>query len=117
MALVAFLRGVNVGGYRTFRPSLLAKELIKYDVVNVGAAGTFVIRRPGSRPKFRAELLRRLPFEAEVALCEGRDLLGLDRDNPFDPDSSEPGIVRFVTILVEAGRRKTDSSSGSTAGT
>jgi uncharacterized protein (DUF1697 family) len=104
MAIVAFLRGVNVGGYRTFRPSLLAKELSKYDVVNVGAAGTFVIRRPGSRPKFRAELLRRLPFEAEVALCEGRDLLGLDRDNPFDPDSSEPGIVRFVTILVEAGR-------------
>ena len=39
MALVAFLRGVNVGGHRRFRPSLLAKELAGYDVVNVGATG------------------------------------------------------------------------------
>ncbi len=39
MALVVFLRGVNVGGHRTFRPSLLARALSRYDVVNVGAAG------------------------------------------------------------------------------
>jgi hypothetical protein len=26
MALVVFLRGVNVGGHRTFRPSALAKQ-------------------------------------------------------------------------------------------
>jgi hypothetical protein len=63
MALVVFLRGVNVGGHRTIRPSILAGELSHYDVVNVGAAGTFVIRKPGSRTKFRAELLRKLPFE------------------------------------------------------
>jgi uncharacterized protein (DUF1697 family) len=42
MALVVFLRGVNVGGHRTFRPSILARELSDYGVVNVGAAGTFV---------------------------------------------------------------------------
>ena len=42
-ALVVFLRGVNVGGHRTFRPSVVAKELRKFDVVNVGAAGTFVV--------------------------------------------------------------------------
>jgi hypothetical protein len=46
MALVVFLRGVNVGGHRTFRPSILAQQLKRYDVVNVGAAGTFVIRKP-----------------------------------------------------------------------
>jgi len=68
MALIVFLRGVNVGGHRTFRPSILAKELSDYDVVNVGAAGTFIVRKPGPRGKFRAELLRRLPFEAEVVL-------------------------------------------------
>jgi len=39
-AVVALLRGVNVGGNRTFRPSVFAKELSKYDVVNIGAAGT-----------------------------------------------------------------------------
>jgi hypothetical protein len=74
MALVVFLRGVNVGGHRTFRPSILARELSGYDVVNVGAAGTFVVRKPGSsRAKFRTALLRKLPFEAEIVLCEGRD--------------------------------------------
>ncbi len=56
MAVVVFLRGVNVGGHRTFRPSLLAKELHDYDVVNVGAAGTFVVRKPGrSQAALRAK--------------------------------------------------------------
>jgi uncharacterized protein (DUF1697 family) len=104
MALVAFLRGVNVGGHRTFRPSLLAGELTAYDVVNVGAAGTFVVRKPGSRAKFRAELLRKLPFEAEVALCDGRDLLRLEADQPFGPEPCPPDVVRFVSILSKAGR-------------
>src|SRR5271163_1460308 len=80
MALVVFLRGVNVGGHRTFRPSILAKELSHYDVVNVGAAGTFVVRKPGLRAKFHAELLRKLPFEAEVVLCDGRDLIRMARN-------------------------------------
>jgi hypothetical protein len=42
MALIVFLRGVDVGGHRTFRPSILARELSDHDVVNVGAAGTFI---------------------------------------------------------------------------
>ena len=37
MALVVFMRGVNVGGHETFRPAALAKELVALDVVNVGA--------------------------------------------------------------------------------
>ena len=49
MALIVFLRGINVGGHRAFRPSVLAKELGIYDAVNVGAAGTLVIRKPGLR--------------------------------------------------------------------
>ena len=39
MALVVFFLGINVGGHRAFRPSVLAKELGIYDAVNVGAAG------------------------------------------------------------------------------
>ncbi len=104
MALVVFLRGVNVGGYRTFRPSILASELSAYDVVNVGAAGTFVVWKPGSRAKFRAELLRRLPFEAEVALCEGRDLVRLEMEHPFGTKPAGPDIVRFVSVLTKPGR-------------
>lgn len=104
MALVVFLRGVNVGGHRTFRPSILARELSDYGVVNVGAAGTFVVRKPGPRAKFRAELLRKLPFEAEVVLCDGRDLIRLERENPFGTEASRPEIVRFVSILSKANR-------------
>jgi uncharacterized protein (DUF1697 family) len=104
MALVVFLRGVNVGGHRTFRPSILARELSAYDVVNVGAAGTFVVRRPGSRTRFRAELLRRLPFETDVMLCDGRDLIRLERENPFGGEPSGREVVRFVTILSRARR-------------
>src|ERR1700739_4667191 len=102
MALVVFLRGVNVGGHRTFRPSVLARELREYDVVNVGAAGTFIVRQPQSRAKFRAALLPKLPFEADVMLCDGRDLLRLETANPFGTQPSPPDVVRFVSILAKA---------------
>ena len=104
MALVVFLRGVNVGGHRTLRPSILARELSDHDVVNVGAAGTFVVRKPGSRAKFRAALLRKLPFEAKVVLCDGRDLIRLETEKPFGTEPSRPDVVRFVSILSKAGR-------------
>lgn len=104
MALVVFLRGVNVGGHRRFRPSILARELIDYDVVNVGAAGTFVVRKPGSRVRFRAELRRKLPFETQVVLCDGRDLIRLETENPFVAEPPRPDVVRFVSILSQPGR-------------
>jgi uncharacterized protein (DUF1697 family) len=107
VSLVVFLRGVNVGGYRSFRPSILAKELSGYGVVNVGAAGTFVVRKPGSKTKFRAALLRKLPFEAEVVICDGRDLIRLETENPFRAEPSRPDIVRFVSILSRAGGLRT----------
>ena len=108
MALVVFLRGINVGGHRTFRPSIFARGLSAYGVVNVGAAGTFVVWDPGSRAKFRAELLRRLPFKAEVVLCDGRDLIRLETDNPFGTEPLRPDIVRFVSILSRARRSQGD---------
>jgi uncharacterized protein (DUF1697 family) len=103
MALIVFLRGVNVGGHKTFRPSILAKELSGYDVVSVGAAGTFIAWKPGPRAKFRAELLRKLPFKTDVAFCEGRDLIRLETENPFGTEPARPDIVRFVSILSRAG--------------
>jgi uncharacterized protein (DUF1697 family) len=103
MALVVFIRGVNVGGHRTFRPTALARGLSDYGVVNVGAAGTFVVRKPGSKAKFRAALLRKLPFKAEVVLCDGRDLIRLENEAPFAVEPSRPDIVRFVSVLSRAG--------------
>jgi uncharacterized protein (DUF1697 family) len=108
MALIVFLRGINVGGHRRFRPSILARALSDYDVVNVGAAGTFVVRKPGSRAKFRAELLRQLPFEAEVVLCDDRNLIRLEMENPFETEPSCPDVVRFVSILSRPGRAPLD---------
>jgi uncharacterized protein (DUF1697 family) len=106
MALVVFFRGINVGGHRTLRPSILARELRAYDVVNVGAAGTLVVRKPGSRASFLAELRRKLPFEAEIAFCDGSDLLRLEMANPFGSEPSRPDVVRFVSILSKVGHGK-----------
>ena len=106
MALVLFFRGINVGGYRTFRPSTLVRELSAYDVVNVGAAGTLVVRKPGSRAKFLAELRRKLPFKAEIAMCSGSDLIALETEDPFAAEPPRPDIVRFVSILSKPGRTK-----------
>ena len=100
---MVFLRGVNVGGHRTFRPSVLVRELSQFDVVNVGAAGTFVVRKPGTRSRFRAELLRKLPFDTAVAICDGRDLLRIETDNPFQAEEV-PEVVRFVTVLSKPGK-------------
>jgi uncharacterized protein (DUF1697 family) len=104
MALIVFLRGINVGGHRTFRPSLLARDLAAYDVVNVGAAGTLVVRKPESRSKFLAELRRKLPFKAEIAFCDARDLIQLEMENPFAAEPPHPDVVRFVSILSKVGR-------------
>jgi uncharacterized protein (DUF1697 family) len=105
MALIVFFRGINVGGHRAFRPSVLAKELGIYDAVNVGAAGTLVVRKPGSRATFLAELRRKLPFEATIAFCDGSDLIRLETDNPFGTEPPPADVVQFVSILSEAGRR------------
>ena len=92
-----------MGGHRTFRPNILAKKLSDYGVVNVGAAGTFVVRKPSPKATFRAALLRKLSFEAEVMLCDGRDLIRLENENPFAAEPSRPDIVRFVSVLSRAG--------------
>jgi uncharacterized protein (DUF1697 family) len=107
MPLIVLLRGINVGGHRTFRPSLLARELAAYDVVNVGAAGTLVVRKPGSRTKFLTELRRKLPFEAVAAFCDAGDLIQLEMENPFATEPSHPDVVRFVSILSKASPGKT----------
>jgi len=105
MALAVFLRGVNVGGHRRFRPSEFARELSEFDVVNVGAAGTFVVRKPGSRARFRAALVDRLPFAAAIAMCDGRDIVRLENENPFTT-AARPGIVRFVSVLTSRGHAR-----------
>ncbi len=104
MALVVFLRGCNVGGHRSFRPTILARRLNDYAVTNIGATGTFIVRRPGSRTKFLAALRRKLPFEAIIAVCDGTDLIRLQKEHPFGNEPPPMGVVRFVSILSQPAR-------------
>jgi len=104
MALVVLLRGVNVGGHRTFRPAALSRELEHLDVVNIGAAGTFVIRRPVPQAQLRAELARRLPFDTEIMICQGREIVRLMSRDPFADQPVRPDIVRFVSVLARRPR-------------
>jgi uncharacterized protein (DUF1697 family) len=104
VALVVLLRGVNVGGHRTFRPTTLTEQLKHLDVVNIGAAGTFVIRQPITRTQLRTELVRRLPFEAEMMICEGREIVRMMSQNHFAGEPVRPDIVRFVSVLSQRPR-------------
>jgi uncharacterized protein (DUF1697 family) len=104
VALVVLLRGVNVGGHRTFRPTTLAGQLKHLDAVNIGAAGTFVIRRPVARARLRAELTRRLPFDTEIMICDGREFVRLMSQDHFADQPVRPGIVRFVSVLSKRPR-------------
>ncbi|MGE5324719.1 MAG: DUF1697 domain-containing protein [Actinomycetota bacterium] len=104
MALVTFLRGVNVGGQRTFRPSILASQLKHYGVVNIGAAGTFVVAKPVSETRLRAELRRHLPFDTHMMMCTGQELLTAVAADPFGGEPGRPEMVRFVNVLAEPPR-------------
>jgi uncharacterized protein (DUF1697 family) len=104
VALVVFLRGINVGGHRTFRPAALAQQLKHLDAINIGAAGSLVIGRPVTQAQLRAELARRLPFSAEIVICQGREIARLMSHDPFMDQPVRPDVVRFVSVLSKRPR-------------
>jgi uncharacterized protein (DUF1697 family) len=104
VALVVFLRGVNVGGHKTFRPTTIVEQLKHLDVVNIGAAGTFVIRRPITQAQLRTELASALPFDTEIMICQGRDILKLMSEDHFAGQPVQHDIVRFVSVLSKVPR-------------
>ncbi len=93
-----------MGGHRTFRPSVVARSLSSFDIVNVGAAGTFVVRKPRSRATLRSALQRHLPSETEIAVCHGSDVLRLAEQNPFESTATRSDVVQFVSILSRAAK-------------
>lgn len=106
MALIVFLRGVNVGGNKTFRPSVLARELSRYEVVNVGAAGSFVVWKPPSPSEFCAILREKLPFHSESFVFEASEFLRVTQENPFGCKPCAPEITRFVMFLQKANAKR-----------
>ncbi|MEW5977387.1 MAG: hypothetical protein AB1898_16470 [Acidobacteriota bacterium] len=104
MALVVLLRGLNVGGHRAFRPTALAERLKHLDAVNIGATGTLVIRQPVGRAQLRVEIASLLPFEAEIMICQGREIIRLLSHDFFKGCPVRPDIVRFVSVLSRLPR-------------
>lgn len=101
LRLVVFLRGVNVGGHRTFRPSQLAAQLQHLGCVNIGAAGTFVFQKRVPLAQLRAELKKRLPFDTVVAVCHGQNISDLVGNPPFATQKASRDVVRFVSVLTD----------------
>src|SRR5213595_3855678 len=104
MASVVFFRAVNVGGHQKFQPGKLAKKLAAFGVVNIGAAGTFVVRGKVRQTKLRDEILRRLPFKPELMICPAREVLALPRGDWFGDAVLGKDQGRFVSVLQKAPR-------------
>jgi uncharacterized protein (DUF1697 family) len=96
---VAFLRAVNVGGANRCRPAAIAKQLGKFGVINIGAVGTFVVRKDVSEAALRAAIAKKLPFKCEIMICPAKAIVDLVRQNPFAGEPSGPNITRFVNVL------------------
>src|SRR5213596_1294811 len=101
MQLVVFLRAVNVGGTNRCQPALIAKELAKFGVVNIGAVGTFVVRKDVSESALRAAIAKKLPFKCEIMICPARDIIKLTSKDLFSQQPSGPNITRFVNVLAK----------------
>jgi uncharacterized protein (DUF1697 family) len=101
MRRVVFLRGVNVGKANRCRPALIASQLSKLGVINVGAVGTFVVREDVSESALRAAIAKKLPFKCEIMICPARDIVKLASKDPFSEQPSDPNITRFVNILAK----------------
>ena len=101
MPCVVFLRAVNVGRANRCQPAAIAKQLSKFGVVNIGAVGTFVVRKNVSQSTLRAAIAKKLPFKSEIMICPAHDIITLASKDPFSRQPSGPNITRFVNILAK----------------
>jgi uncharacterized protein (DUF1697 family) len=102
MSHVVFLRGANVGGNNVFRPARLAADLAHLGVVNIGAAGTFVVRGKRSAASIRREILARLAFEPSLAIRPADEILALVRSRPFEGVKFTKEMRGWVAVLCGA---------------
>ena len=99
MASVVFLRAVNVGVTNRCQPALIARQLARLDVVNIGAVGTLVVRGEVDESTLRRAIAQQLNFKCEIMICPARDLIKLVANDPFAGQQLDPEITRFVSIL------------------
>lgn len=95
--LVVFMRGVNVGKNKRFKPADLARDLARFEVVNIGAAGTFIVRAAPSEAVIHAAIAAWMPFYVDMMITPGAEVRTLEF-----PDYREEGDVRrFVSVLAK----------------
>jgi uncharacterized protein (DUF1697 family) len=115
MTQVVFLRAVNVGGANRCQPALIAKQLARFDIINIGAVGTFVVREDVSESTLRAAIARKLPFKCEIMICPARDIIKLTSRDPFAGEPSGPTITRFVSVAAKPLRARIRSGTHQTS--
>jgi len=101
MRWVVFLRGVNVGNANRCQPAVIARQLSKLGVINIGAVGTFVVREDVNESALRTAIAKKLPFKCEMMICPARDIIKLASRDPFAGHPSGPDITRFVNVLAK----------------
>jgi uncharacterized protein (DUF1697 family) len=111
LKFVVFLRAVNVGGANRCQPALIARELARFDLINIGAVGTFVVRKKVSESVLRAAIAKKLPFKCDIMICPAKQLIDLVQKDPFAGQPSGPDITHFVSVAHKSANR-TDSSRG-----
>lgn len=97
MALVIFLRAVNVGGHQTFKPSVLAKALASSDVTSIGAAGTFVAKGKATEAQLRKAIAGALHFTPEIIIVDSNEISALLKIKAMA--EPEDGAGRFLTVM------------------
>jgi len=101
MATVVFLKAANVGGHNRFKPAELVKSMAEFGLVNLGAAGTFIFKKRMSESKVRSELQKRLSFETEMMICDGKELLDCAAKVPDAGAPETKDFRRYFTIMLK----------------
>lgn len=99
MPHIVLLRGVNVGGHRVFRPAQLPAQLPELGLINIGAAGTFIVRRRVSPARVRAAFAKALPFATAIVVVDADEIRRLAEQDPLAEYAGRKEITRFVTVL------------------
>lgn len=98
---VVFLRGVNALGSGVLSPVTLVSELADLQVVNTGAAGTFVVRAPSTISVIKTRFEEALPRDANVIVRTADEIRALLTGGA--PASIGGGRV-FVSVLASVPR-------------
>jgi len=101
MRRVVFLRGVNVGKGNRCQPAVIASQLSRFGVINIGAVGTFVVRKDVTESALRSAIAKKLPFKCEIMICPAREIIKLASKDPFTGQPSGEKITRFVSVLTK----------------